>query len=351
MLLSWKRPKVASGEKAKGKAEGVKRPRSTTTATGNLSVKKKPKQSRTELDTERRVKVQHLVDWCSNEKKVNEWVQKVDLGGKLGPRITGGRGVGPLVFIEDVLPSRVAEGARAAIQLTNKFDWEVAQPLNDTRGGEDYGAGSTNHRFRGADGSEILQLLYVAMNKLLPTVVEAGLRPGIGSFAAGCYLKGDFIEAHDDAAYKDIPNPQAPGLTMQVSRDVAVILYLCKNWTKNDGGLFVDYGDKGGQVRSITPQFNSMAAFRVPRLHEVTPVESASKKRYSIFGWFMSPGQLYPLAGGTALVKKSKTRHKKKPKKPNKGGSNNNNNNNNINKNKNNNNISRNNSNNSTRQT
>lgn len=42
------------------------------------------------------------------------------------------------------------------------------------------------------------------------------------------------------------------------------------------------------------PQFNSVVAFRVPRYHQVTPV-SSSQPRYSVFGWFLQPGQLYDL--------------------------------------------------------
>jgi hypothetical protein len=32
----------------------------------------------------------------------------------------------------------------------------------------------------------------------------------------------------------------------------------------------------------------------VPRFHEVTAV-TASRPRYSIFGWFLKPGRIYPL--------------------------------------------------------
>lgn len=56
------------------------------------------------------------------------------------------------------------------------------------------------------------------------------------------------------------------------------------------------------------PQFNSVVAFRVPRYHQVTPV-SSGQPRYSVFGWFLQPGQLYDLfEGETAQQRKSDIR-------------------------------------------
>lgn len=42
------------------------------------------------------------------------------------------------------------------------------------------------------------------------------------------------------------------------------------------------------------PEFNSVIAFRVPRWHEVTPV-IVDRPRFSVFGWFLEEGELYPL--------------------------------------------------------
>ena len=47
-------------------------------------------------------------------------------------------------------------------------------------------------------------------------------------------------------------------------------------------------------LQVYVPQFNSVVAFRVPRYHQVTPV-SSTHPRYSVFGWFLQPGQLYDL--------------------------------------------------------
>lgn len=59
--------------------------------------------------------------------------------------------------------------------------------------------------------------------------------------------------------------------------------YLNHDWKEKDGGLFVDLeADK-----PYTPDFNVLLAFRVPRMHGVTPVEGKRKSRYSIFGWWL----------------------------------------------------------------
>ena len=51
-------------------------------------------------------------------------------------------------------------------------------------------------------------------------------------------------------------------------------------------------------LQVYVPEFNSIAAFRVPRWHIVTPV-ACDEPRYSVFGWFLSPGRLYELQLGS----------------------------------------------------
>eukprot|EP00415_Alexandrium_ostenfeldii_P001893 UN1893 len=101
------------------------------------------------------------------------------------------------------------------------------------------------------------------------------------------YKQGDFIDPHDDKAFAAVNGAIH-------SRDVAIILHLTPNWSIDDGGAFVDHA--AGVARA--PLFNSMVAFRVPRQHEVSRVISASP-RFSIYGWFMSPGRLYDLDVGS----------------------------------------------------
>jgi hypothetical protein len=203
-----------------------------------------------------------------------------------------------LVILRDALPTEVAESARLAVLELEAQDWDLAEAGNDATGGDEYGAGSTKHRFRGSDGGRALKGLFGALGKLVPSTTGA-------TFAAGRYERKDYIEPHDDKGFKDVI---VDVMTVQCSRDIAVILYLSHDWTEEDGGVFIDHGTV--PPSAIVPQFNTLVAFRVPRLHEVTPVLTDTKRRYSIFGWLLTEGQLYPIRGGSrkkrARLKKSK---------------------------------------------
>jgi hypothetical protein len=60
------------------------------------------------------------------------------------------------------------------------------------------------------------------------------------------------------------------------SREVALVYYLNHDWKEADGGLFVDLQED----TPYTPDFNVLVAFRVPRMHGVTPV--AGKRKVSV---------------------------------------------------------------------
>ena len=74
-------------------------------------------------------------------------------------------------------------------------------------------------------------------------------------------------------------------------------------WSKEDGGLFLDYGvctqlsireEQQTPVRTVVPKFNRLVCFNVPRDHEVTAVtveDDVERPRLSIFGWFLVPGE------------------------------------------------------------
>lgn len=93
-------------------------------------------------------------------------------------------------------------------------------------------------------------------------------------------------------------------------RDIAVVYYLSRDFTEDDGGAFVDLND-GGKFREkilklrilyffanvlsvddkpkpIVPKFNTLVSFVIPREHAVSPVVT-DKVRYSLFGWFLKP--------------------------------------------------------------
>jgi len=52
--------------------------------------------------------------------------------------------------------------------------------------------------------------------------------------------------------------------------------------------------DIDADSKKYVPEFNSLIAFTVPRWHQVEVMQT-DRPRYSIFGWFLEPGQLYDL--------------------------------------------------------
>ena len=95
----------------------------------------------------------------------------------------------------------------------------------------------------------------------------------------GRYGRGDHIVKHDDAAVVDIDG-------VPHERRIALVYYLTgePTWDASLGGLFVDHASG----RRLAPVHNTLVAFRVPRLHEVTKV-TGDRSRYSIFGWLYAP--------------------------------------------------------------
>ena len=79
---------------------------------------------------------------------------------------------------------------------------------------------------------------------------------------------------------------------MLASRDVALVYYLTRGWRADLGGCLVDLEGPG---ELIVPEFNTLVAFRVPRLHEVTRM-ATDRPRLTVFGWMLRPGRLYDLA-------------------------------------------------------
>lgn len=193
-------------------------------------------------------------------------------------------------------------------------EWSTSSASNDRDGNRSsYGAGSTNHQFHASNCLDDeryrkdFERLYEVIESLLPNKAHH-------AFQVGKYTKGHFIDAHDDAAYLDIPSADAKNnscSTVMGSRDIAMVYYLTKNWSPDNGGCFIDL--VGGQV--VVPQFNTCILFYVPRLHRVEPVLNNSV-RYSIFGWFFERGRLYELGHSDKSEdgNKIKTQNSKKKK-------------------------------------
>mmetsp|Transcript_32810 Transcript_32810/g.71568 ORF Transcript_32810/g.71568 Transcript_32810/m.71568 type:complete len:318 (-) Transcript_32810:142-1095(-) len=198
-----------------------------------------------------------------------------------------------LLKIPNFLPKGVADGALNSLKASPSDSWHVQEAVNDAGRRED-GAGSTQHRYTVGDGtidssdpttvrhdsescsaSEAIAGVAAALQSLQPNKLAV--------FQAGRYTRGCFIEPHDDVAYKEVVD-EATGCTIRYERELAVILYFTKSWQESMGGCFVDLATGLEHV----PVFNSLVAFRVPRLHEVSEMLT-DRERFSVFGWFYVP--------------------------------------------------------------
>lgn len=208
---------------------------------------------------------QRAKQWINSYENVVDWFAKWDFDSLLEDDTK-------IVRIREFLPNFVAEEILAVLQrLPDKY-WE----LSETSG--DYEA---NHSFRKTKSCAELESIFRLFSALFPSHIP--------SFNAAKYQKRDNIGAHDDRAYVDVK--MSDNGSMQLcSRDITLVYYLTKQWTAQMGGAFVDLEDNIKYV----PEFNSAVLFRVPHLHQVEPV-LVDLPRYSIFGWFLTPGMLYSL--------------------------------------------------------
>ena len=197
-----------------------------------------------------------------------------------------------------MFPTRVASDLLAHLEQINEKEWTTSSSDNDAKMySGTQGAGSTAHAFSACQGisidtrtaySKILQQADASpMDKVLCILATALEQQGDGrngkssfryTFQCGRYCDvGDYIEPHDDFAYEKMD-----GQTFV--RDVAIVLYLSRKWCFENGGLFVDLESR--PPLAITPSFNTMITFKVPRMHEVSAIESGcNMKRFSIFGY------------------------------------------------------------------
>ncbi|KAJ1470424.1 hypothetical protein T484DRAFT_1847809, partial [Baffinella frigidus] len=169
------------------------------------------------------------------------------------------------------------------MKAAREAEWEEVGKEDDANTADkSYGAGSTGHKFSIGDGGGEED------SRLLREVVAAALPESrIHALQAARYTRGGFIEPHDDAAYVDAT---VNGNTVLCSRQFAIIFYLTKGWDATCGGSLVDH--KVTPPKLYVPEFNSIVTFKVPRLHEVMPV-TVDRPRFTIFGWFLTPGKLY----------------------------------------------------------
>jgi len=198
-----------------------------------------------------------------------------------------------LLVIQDFLPPPVAQRMREALLACAECEW---QP-NEGEGEDD----GVAHAFRSSSAFPHSANIFEAMQGLFPRsrcVFQAGRydRP------ADELSDGSFIARHDDSMLRRFPRflseeYQADKSTRLYRRSVAVVLHLtAPEWREEHGGCFVDYGpgDAGAMapdappLRLVVPTHNTLVAFRVPRVHEVTavaPDAPAGAGRLSLFGW------------------------------------------------------------------
>ncbi|WP_133364654.1 2OG-Fe(II) oxygenase [Qipengyuania sediminis] len=90
---------------------------------------------------------------------------------------------------------------------------------------------------------------------------------------ATAYSPGDFLTAHDD----DVAGKH---------RLAAYVLNLTPRWRTEWGGLLAFHKEGSAEVTALTPAFNRLNLFAVPRRHSVTEVtRAAAYRRYSLTGW------------------------------------------------------------------
>ncbi len=92
---------------------------------------------------------------------------------------------------------------------------------------------------------------------------------------ATAYSPGDFLTGHDDA----VPAKH---------RRAAYVLGLTPVWRVEWGGLLLFHDADGvpGNLKGVSPEYNSLDLFAVPQLHSVSQVNAAAAyRRYAVTGW------------------------------------------------------------------
>ena len=172
----------------------------------------------------------------------------------------------------DVFPLDLADRIANVISSISEEEWVITEASYDVK------YNNIDHTFHSAKIFPYSNSIFNIFRNFLPTNEL--------TISAGRYLKGHFIDPHDDKALKELHG-------VQYYRKYAVIYYLSKNWKGEYGGSLVDEVSK--DKREFVPLFNSMVLFRVPHMHSVAPVITDDHARYSFFGWFLTREKLYDL--------------------------------------------------------
>jgi len=190
---------------------------------------------------------------------------------------------GGLVRESGLLPPEAAAAAADLVRQAPEEAWSRSSAKTDAKA-HGKKMNTTRHSYAVGDGgvdapdADVEALIQSVLESVAPSEWLRARRL-VPRLQLGRYGRGDHIVKHDDAAVVDIDG-------VPHERRIALVYYLTgePTWDASLGGLFVDHASG----RRLAPVHNTLVAFRVPRLHEVTKV-TGDRSRYSIFGWLYAP--------------------------------------------------------------
>ena len=190
---------------------------------------------------------------------------------------------GGFVRASELLPPEAAAAAADLVRQAPEEAWRRSSAKTDAKA-HGKKTNTTRHSYAVGDGgvdapdADVEALLSRVLESVAPSEWLRARRL-VPRLQLGRYGRGDHIVKHDDAAVVEING-------VPHERRIALVYYLTgePTWDASLGGLFVDHATG----RRLAPVHNTLVAFRVPRLHEVTKV-TGDRSRYSIFGWLYAP--------------------------------------------------------------
>ena len=190
---------------------------------------------------------------------------------------------GGFVRESGLLPPEAAAAAADLVRQAPEEAWRRSSAKSDAKA-HGKKTNTTRHSYAVGDGgvdapdADVEALLSRVLESVAPSEWLRARRL-VPRLQLGRYGRGDHIVKHDDAAVVEIDG-------VPHERRIALVYYLTgePTWDASLGGLFVDHASG----RRLAPVHNTLVAFRVPRLHEVTKV-TGDRSRYSIFGWLYAP--------------------------------------------------------------
>eukprot|EP00927_Polykrikos_kofoidii_P079828 TRINITY_DN76663_c0_g1_i1.p1 TRINITY_DN76663_c0_g1~~TRINITY_DN76663_c0_g1_i1.p1 ORF type:complete len:681 (+),score=127.25 TRINITY_DN76663_c0_g1_i1:99-2045(+) len=201
-----------------------------------------------------------------------------------GPRGGGPRPLPPVRVRDGVMPEKLARDVQKRLHQLPSEAWALATGKNQPLPAGSR-AGRIQMSYRRLHDIE----KFKGLEKMKRDVEEAvaavlGPRPHeriLLNFSK--YEEGDFLDSH----------PDVPSGSIGYERREAFVWHLSDGWEDEDGGLFVDEEAEDGPWH-LTPRFNTLASFPVPRWHAVTKVTLAKgrrgpRARFAAYGWVVVP--------------------------------------------------------------